>query len=38
MIENLINLIKENAGDLIVNNQAIANEGATQPSCFCPCA
>jgi hypothetical protein len=26
MIENLINLIKENAGDLIVNNQAIANE------------
>lgn len=26
MIENLINLIKENAGELIVNNQAIANE------------
>ncbi|MFZ4797959.1 MAG: hypothetical protein ACOYMA_10715 [Bacteroidia bacterium] len=26
MIENLINLIKENAGDLIVNNQAINNE------------
>jgi hypothetical protein len=26
MIENLINLIKENAGDLIVNNQAISNE------------
>lgn len=26
MIENLINLIKENAGDLIINNQAINNE------------
>jgi len=25
MIENLLNLIKENAGDLIVNNQAIDN-------------
>lgn len=26
MIENLINLVKQNAGDLIINNQAIANE------------
>ena len=26
MIENLINLIRENAGELIINNQAIKNE------------
>lgn len=26
MLENLLNLVKENAGDLIVNNQAISND------------
>jgi hypothetical protein len=26
MIENIINLIRENAGELIINNQAIKNE------------